>query len=733
MWRALKHLILKRWGSGKSHGDAAREKRPEGVEPLQGFGEDTSEKPDALLNQIFVYSGLAGVILTIFVALIMIAASYVPTPSPYQSTAVQDFGSPATQRLDARLKAALETADRIAGANTETLQSCDVCLGVSDTKVYLGNEAARLMKRIRRLEGRLFDERKSGINRADRDPADLPGQVIRLEGQLASARKAAGLAISGLRFFTTASDDCIAQGLCQKGSTKQTTALTQINCEQDGPSLQAAAARLIAVGDSVSAEMATCQELTCVEMSCGKAAALDADLQVAGRALDVLMSSVAAPKLHLSDKIRNAEQRALLDAVALRAANEWRDLLPMVLRQVEDDATWRIVSGRLAVLSDQLRVSASERVSAQNEKSMPPPVPPEEGTEGLREEMPHWRMSILAMKLEQAAVQAELMSVGKTEPELFVAQLAGLELHLARLRKDLHPSQSSEPDQFDVVEEKRQGQAAGSSLACGLKRLAYARVVLEEARVRLKRCAVRAACSLPEVSGGEALRAVQAPVDAYEALSQGLPLTPARSLEVIPQEATALAFSLSEDVYRAGEVIQIPETMVGNRCLWSSGQLALRGPDQRLRSYRLSGRPTSPVLFEAPTTPGDYMLVATSAAEGGGNVLGEVPIRVEAMPSGCKGFTGQWQTEVGVLHLVERGASVTGTYRQNDYARAGFFIGKRRGRRVEGIWLSEIGAGKTKLILAKNGRSFSGTWSAHLKTNRGGQWNGRCMDTSSGH
>lgn len=720
MWRKLKHLFNTRWRTHAAGEDGVLEKR------------------STLLSQLLVYSGLAGVTLVIFVALIMIAGSYVPAPSPYQSTAVQDFDSPATLRLDARLKAALETADRLAEANIETQQSCEICIGVSDTRVYLGKEAARLMKRIRRLEGRLFDERKSGINRADRDPADFPDQVIRLEGQLASARKAAGLAISGLRFFTTASDDCIAQGLCQRDWQENIPSLTQINCQQDGPSLQAAAARLIAVGDSVSAEMATCQQLACVEMSCGNAAALDADLQVAGRALDVLMTSVAAPKLGRVDEIRNRERRAALEATAVRAANEWRDLLPMVLRQVEDESTWRIVSGRLAVLSDQLRISAYDTSPAERETvgannggtedgGTEDNDTEDRGKEGEDQGAPHWRMSILAMKLEQAAVQAELMSVGKTEPELFVAQLAGLELHLARLRKDLHPSFAIEPKMTGPEREIAEDPPAGLSLACGLKRLAYARIVLEEARVRLERCTARAACPTPEAATRDALRAVQAPVDAYEALSQGLPLTPARSLEVVPHEAEALKISLREDVYRAGEVIQIPETMVGNRCLWSNGQLALRGPDQRVRSYRLSGRPTSPVLFEAPTTPGDYMLVATSAAEDGGRVLGEVPIRVEAMPSGCDGFTGRWQTEVGVLHLMERGASVTGTYRQNDYARAGFFIGKRRGAKVEGIWLSEIGAGKAKLVLARNGRRFSGTWSAHLKTNRGGQWNGRCM------
>ncbi|MFT6490662.1 MAG: hypothetical protein ACJAXQ_001445 [Parvibaculaceae bacterium] len=679
------------------------------------------------MKQTFVYAGLAGITLAISIVLILIAGSYVPALSPYQSTAVQGFSSPATQRLDARLEAALATADQLAQVNNEILQSCDICLGVSDTRVYLGKEAARLMRRIRRLEGRLFEERKAGLSRSGRDPADLPEQVVRLEGQLVSARKAAGLAISGLRFFTTASEDCIDQGLCQKGPREKAASLTQINCEQDGPSLQAAAARLIAVGDSVSAEMATCQELACVEMSCGNAGKLDADLQVAGRALDVLMSSVAAPKTNPLEEIRNREQRAALDAVALHAANEWRDLLPMVLRRVEDVDTWRIVSGRLAVLSDHLRTSASETDFSANANPDSDREETSAETETQAgEAVPHWRMSILAMKLEQAAVQAELMSVGKTEPELFVAQLAGLELHLARLRKDLHPQPDTESAPSNADQQAAQLSNQGSTLACGLKRLAYARIVLEEARVRLERCSARAACPAPEVITGGALRAVQAPVDAYEALSQGLPLTPARSLEVATREATALDLKLGTGVFRAGEVIQIPETMQGNRCLWSDGQLALRGPDQRVRSYQLKGRPTSPVLFEAPTTPGDYMLVATSSPEGGSKTLAEVPLHVEAMPAGCTGFTGRWNTDVGVLHLMERGGSVTGTYRQNEYARAGFFIGKKQGATVEGIWLSELGAGKTKLVLARNGRSFSGTWSAHLKTNRGGQWNGRC-------
>lgn len=439
------------------------------------------------------------------------------------------------------------------------------------------------------------------------------------------------------------------------------------------------------------------------------------------------MSSVAAPKTNPLEEIRNREQRAALDAVALHAANEWRDLLPMVLRRVEDVDTWRIVSGRLAVLSDHLRTSASETDFSANANPDSDREETSAETETQAgEAVPHWRMSILAMKLEQAAVQAELMSVGKTEPELFVAQLAGLELHLARLRKDLHPQPDTESAPSNADQQAAQLSNQGSTLACGLKRLAYARIVLEEARVRLERCSARAACPAPEVITGGALRAVQAPVDAYEALSQGLPLTPARSLEVATREATALDLKLGTGVFRAGEVIQIPETMQGNRCLWSDGQLALRGPDQRVRSYQLKGRPTSPVLFEAPTTPGDYMLVATSSPEGGSKTLAEVPLHVEAMPAGCTGFTGRWNTDVGVLHLMERGGSVTGTYRQNEYARAGFFIGKKQGATVEGIWLSELGAGKTKLVLARNGRSFSGTWSAHLKTNRGGQWNGRC-------
>jgi hypothetical protein len=89
-------------------------------------------------------------------------------------------------------------------------------------------------------------------------------------------------------------------------------------------------------------------------------------------------------------------------------------------------------------------------------------------------------------------------------------------------------------------------------------------------------------------------------------------------------------------------------------------------------------------------------------------------------------FTGTWQTPWGKVTLVHAGSKVSGAY-------SGKFTGSLDGQATDGVvtltWIQTNGErGKARLTLAKDGRSFTGTWGSRTSSTNGGAWNGKRLN-----
>jgi hypothetical protein len=85
----------------------------------------------------------------------------------------------------------------------------------------------------------------------------------------------------------------------------------------------------------------------------------------------------------------------------------------------------------------------------------------------------------------------------------------------------------------------------------------------------------------------------------------------------------------------------------------------------------------------------------------------------------CDGFAGLWQTDAGPLLLNADGFGVYD-------AGNSMLMGTVKGRKLTGPFSEKDGKGTVSIALAKDGRSFKGTWKSE-KGGAGGAWDGTCV------
>lgn len=206
-------------------------------------------------------------------------------------------------------------------------------------------------------------------------------------------------------------------------------------------------------------------------------------------------------------------------------------------------------------------------------------------------------------------------------------------------------------------------------------------------------------------------------------------------------EDTEPAIDVSREFYRQGEAVKVRLSTEGNRCMADGGFVAIvprsdaRRPNlssiEVMRDVvdrvRLAPGDQAPALFAAPAA-GTYALAVFGGLEHGGRELARSSLVVgEGPPETCKGWTGTWRTEFGRMVTVERDGEVSGTYRRTPGVRPGFVMGEAKGGMFEGIWISEIGSGGTRLHLRGDG-VFRGAWgTVPREMDNGGLWSGICI------
>lgn len=267
--------------------------------------------------------------------------------------------------------------------------------------------------------------------------------------------------------------------------------------------------------------------------------------------------------------------------------------------------------------------------------------------------------------------------------------------------------------------------------------LARLRTVLNLSAV----CSIRSGCGVQQALERGTARAallLRVPVleqrlEIMRALEEEVELAPHMLAAAAASAEPAPQIMVDFSAYRQGEAVKARVDANQNRCLAQGGTIVLRtveqnDPAQMLEDVALPASKTSPVHFAAPA-PGDYEIAVVASVGNGGGTLASVPVRVSgAEPSTCVGWNGVWQTEFGRLVTVTRDDGYfSGTYRQTPTARPGFVFGRVREETVEGIWLSEIATGGTRLRLMGEG-VFRGGWGLSPgRTDNGGRWSGICV------
>ncbi len=191
--------------------------------------------------------------------------------------------------------------------------------------------------------------------------------------------------------------------------------------------------------------------------------------------------------------------------------------------------------------------------------------------------------------------------------------------------------------------------------------------------------------------------------------------------------------------YFAGEAIAVGSRAENNRCLADrSSHLVLAraggesSPEHGIEAHALDPADSAAWLFAAPREPGTYRFVLDTSKERGEGQFGASPVfAVSTSPAQtCSGFTGQWQSDFGVLTLYVRDGIARGSYRRKD-ERPGLLVGSVDGTTLTGKWSSELGDGGARLTLGSDGHSFQGTWSQYADRFSGaGKWDGKCLSAA---
>ncbi|MGF1454925.1 MAG: hypothetical protein ACFB6R_06055 [Alphaproteobacteria bacterium] len=379
------------------------------------------------------------------------------------------------------------------------------------------------------------------------------------------------------------------------------------------------------------------------------------------------------------------------------------------------------------------------------------PQPP--GRQGL------WRVRLLSTRLWRlyeeirAIVRARALAAVPREPALqeawdrFAEVLSRLALDALRMEADLKRTPPPGIEGSRVACRRRQGEP-NRAMARGLAL----------ARARLHRCMVRASCSggpQGDESGGgtgtdaDARPAAPEPsasatsfMDHLAALDLDLQAADASFAGLWVTRPSPVDLQTDFSAYRPGEAVRVL-ARGDNVCAAEPGAQAIivgPGPSPRGLETTLSprarvGRRLGPIRpseqglwIEAPNRAGEYALKIFASEARGGLEVASVAFEVEAAPSGCRGFSGTWDSDFGRLSIVVRDGAVRGSYRRARATRSGFLFGRIRGDSLTGVWQSELGRGGTRLELSEDGTRFTGTWSHRTEAVAGtGTWSGRCI------
>ncbi len=631
--------------------------------------------------------GAAGAVLILAAAVLgwFVFAPDRQTPPP---VFVAELDSPATARLDRDMHDALRLLDSLERAGPEAEPPCQRCTYLAQTAGEYRQLAEAALGGIRQIERRLSRQAETP---GDRLPA---AERVTLERRLAARQRAAARAVAGLGSFSEAVAECRAERLCRTDDAERAADTRPFDCARDGGLVRRAAERIDLLAERIIDHARSCQTMSCPVMDCTRSADLAADLRIAEMSLAELTGGRTAwpgggplaPGSGLATVMGGVERALVGLAVASGEAALPAEEVAARARDVRSGlATW---------------MAETER------------------RKGVQKET--WRVSALIAEIDVAAEWATRAGAPEYEKAFFEA-LSRAMLSAARLDAAL------------ATGEEQAQRAARPGPVCGVSGLAQAYLKIGDAIAALGFCRAKAACP---AAGASAMRpprsASDAAIGAFAAVTGALPLEPERADDAGVRQSRPPEITLNRQSFMSGEVVRVAANTAPSACLANDGAIGLApaaAPLGREQRYQLSGNAQSEVLLAAPVDPGLYKVRVFAAPERGGQLLSQHDLRVEALPPGCTGFTGAWETQFGELRLVERGGTVSGSYRRTRSAPLpGLLLGDVSGRTLTGTWLSELGRGGTRLRLSESGNRFRGTWGVTPdRLDGGGRWDGDCL------
>jgi len=263
-------------------------------------------------------------------------------------------------------------------------------------------------------------------------------------------------------------------------------------------------------------------------------------------------------------------------------------------------------------------------------------------------------------------------------------------------------------------------------------------------------CSVRSGCSAQqaiEEGAARAAKLIASPVldpqlELIKVLTEEVSIAPSRFDAAGAVAEPAPEMSFNRDTYQQGAAMELTLSSSNNRCLATGGHVALLRADEAtggpassldqlkdaVEKVQVAGEDAAKLLLRAPRD-GTYSAAVYAGAAEGGALLAAIPLRVTGPePAVCEGWTGVWQTQFGRLVTIEHeDGEVSGTYGRTPDVPPGFVFGRVSGPRLDGVWISEISSGGTRLRLQDEG-VFRGSWGlATGQAANGGKWSGICI------
>lgn len=630
--------------------------------------------------------------------------------------------APAAARLENAFQDAIAETSAMRTPDRGAVGPCGYCADLEDIAGRFRERARSSLDRVRTLQTRIGESgassRDTGPNspgaRNARSPQSPQSPMI---VRLRNAERDAARAIAGWRAIAANAAQCGRENFCRQDGAAIPEAAADVDCRADAAELRAARDRLEALAAAVTSAAKSCRSVACPAADCAAGSVLGADLSAAADAGRILHTRLEGG---VSRSGVRAAGGAVLDAVRPDFAGVKTDMERLQQQLADGLADPRDIAAAREVLARLDRETTRLAGHLDRPWGVGGSSPADIG-EGL------WRLRLLALKVATMRDRTDggeglNTTAGGTE-DLALALLphyADAMLDVARLDAVLDL-----PERLDARPPDSDGREACQ--VRGWRRVAGR---LSEARAALSLCLARSACQ--PAAGGEYPAEAKPPdgaLAAFELLADASRFDPARARAAEVGDAGGVSLAVSRNDYRAGEVVSVTARMTDAACMANGGTVAMvRASDgHTLRRYRLDGPPSAEILFEAPSPAGAYRIEARAPAARGGAAIATADIATEELGATCDGYTGVWETDFGKLRMVDRAGAVTGTYRRTPDTRPGFLIGTRTERRLDGVWLSEIGGGGTRLVLAKDGRRFSGTWSHRLDKMAGtGRWTGTC-------